>query len=93
MRQPGATTLLSSHARQNELWNKDSSSPLEREENSMDKVTRCLRCGKRTVPVPGLLGRTELQCIFCEGLDPIKIKHANQWADSPLAIPLAETSP
>jgi len=38
----------------------------------MDRVTRCLRCGKRTVPVPGLYGKTELQCIVCDRIDPLK---------------------
>lgn len=59
----------------------------------MDKVTRCLRCGKRTVPVPGLYGRTELQCIFCDGLNPLKIEQANKLAASPFATPISETTP
>ena len=47
----------------------------------MDKVTRCLRCGKRTVPVPGLYGRTDLQCIVCDGLDlPKKAKPISETA-------------
>lgn len=53
----------------------------------MDRVTRCLHCGKRMVPAPSFTGRTELQCVFCDKLDPLKIEAA-KWADSPLATPL-----
>jgi phage FluMu protein Com len=53
----------------------------------MDRVTRCLHCGKRMVPAPSFSGRTELQCVFCDNLDPLKIEAA-KWADSPLAAPL-----
>jgi hypothetical protein len=52
----------------------------------MDRVTRCLHCGKRMVPIPSFTGRTELQCVFCDKLDPLKIEAA-KWADSPLATP------
>ena len=52
----------------------------------MYRVTRCLRCGKRTVPTPGIGGRTELKCVFCDELDPLKFEEA-KWADSPLAKP------
>jgi hypothetical protein len=44
----------------------------------MDGVTRCLQCGKRTVPVPVANARTELKCIFCD-LDLPK----TEWAESP----------
>ena len=53
----------------------------------MDRVTRCLHCGKRMVAAPSFSGRTELQCVFCDNLDPLKIEAA-KWADSPLAAPL-----
>lgn len=53
-------------------------------EATMDRVTRCLHCGKRTVPTPGLNGRTELKFVYCEELDPPPIKAA-EWAGSPLA--------
>ena len=55
-------------------------------EEPMDRVSRCLRCGKRTVPAPSLDGRTEFKCVFCDKLDPLKIEAA-KWADSPLATP------
>jgi hypothetical protein len=34
-----------------------------------------------------LFSRTELQCVFCDNLDPVKIEAA-KWAHSPLAAPL-----
>jgi hypothetical protein len=34
----------------------------------MDRTIRCLRCGKRLVPVPKIDGRTVLACIRCDGL-------------------------
>jgi hypothetical protein len=49
-------------------------------EDFMDQITRCIKCGKRTVPVVTLSGRTDLQCISCE--DP-----AAKWAESPLTAP------
>jgi hypothetical protein len=57
-----------------------------------DRVNRCLRCGKRMVPAPDLKGRTELKCVFCDHLDPMKME-AGKWADSPLATPVFETAP
>ena len=35
----------------------------------MDRVTRCLHCGKRMVPAPSLTGRTELICVYCDKAD------------------------
>ena len=58
----------------------------------MDRVTRCLHCGKRMVPVSSLDGRTELKCVFCDKLDPMEMEAANKWADSPLATPISDTS-
>jgi hypothetical protein len=46
----------------------------------MDPITRCLKCGKRRVPVVTWSGRTDLQCITCD--DP-----ALKWAESPLTAP------
>lgn len=43
----------------------------------MDQITLCPKCGKRRVPVVTLSGRTNLQCISCDGL-------AVKWAESPL---------
>ena len=59
----------------------------------MDRVTRCLRCGKRMVPAPSYTGRTELKCVFCDRLDPMEMVEPNQWADGPLATPISETVP
>ena len=58
----------------------------------MDRVSRCLHCGKRMVPITSSCGRTELRCIFCEELDPMEMTAANKWADSPLATPISETA-
>jgi uncharacterized C2H2 Zn-finger protein len=52
----------------------------------MDEVIRCPKCGKRTVPVRAPNGRTELQCIRCDPVDPLQTDMA-KWADSPLARP------
>lgn len=63
------------------------------QEITMDRVTRCLRCGKRMVPMPHLSGRTELKCMFCDKLDPLEVTTANKWADdNPLANPSSETA-
>ena len=51
----------------------------------MDRVTRCLHCGKRLVPVLAN-GRTELKCVWCAVVDPMETVTA-KWADSPLAEP------
>jgi hypothetical protein len=59
----------------------------------MDRVTRCLHCGKRMVPMPHLSGRTELKCLFCDKLDPLEVTTANKWAESPLAVPFPSQSP
>jgi hypothetical protein len=59
----------------------------------MDRVTRCLHCGKRMVPAPSLTGRTELICVYCGKTDPMEILEATKWADSPLAHAITGTSP
>ncbi len=46
----------------------------------MERVTHCVKCGKRLVPVVAISGRTELQCLSCD--DP-----AVKWAESPLTAP------
>ena len=56
----------------------------------MDRVTRCLQCGKHMVPVPSYSGRTELKCVFCDRLDPMEMAEPHKWADGPLAIPISE---
>jgi len=50
----------------------------------MDRVTRCLHCGKRMVPAPGLSGRTELICVYCDKADPVEIAETVKSADKPL---------
>jgi hypothetical protein len=59
----------------------------------MDRVTRCLHCGKRMVPAPSLTGRTELVCVYCDKTDPMKMGEAKKWVESPLAHPISETVP
>jgi hypothetical protein len=56
----------------------------------MDRVTRCLHCGKRMVPTPSYTGRTELKCVFCDRLDPMEMAEPGRWADSPLGTPLTD---
>ena len=43
----------------------------------MERITRCVKCGKLLEPVIAISGRTELQCISCD--DP-----AVKWAEAPL---------
>ena len=57
----------------------------------MDRVTRCLHCGKRMVPAPSYSGRTGLKCVFCNKLE--ETRALKEWADSPLAQPISETVP
>jgi hypothetical protein len=59
----------------------------------MDRVTRCLHCGKRMVPAPSLTGRTELICVYCDKADPMEIVETTNWAESPLAHTITGTSP
>jgi hypothetical protein len=33
----------------------------------MDQITRCPKCGKPRVPLVTVAGRTDLQCINCDG--------------------------
>ena len=48
----------------------------------MERVTRCLHCGKRTVPVPSMHGGRKLQCVMCD-LDPRKLE-ATAQVENPL---------
>jgi phage FluMu protein Com len=45
----------------------------------MDRVTRCLHCGKRLVPVRSADGRTELKCVWCDQVDPMETETA-KWS-------------
>jgi hypothetical protein len=51
----------------------------------MDRVTRCVQW-----PAPGLTGRTELVCVYCENLDPMEMGEAKKRAESPLAERISE---
>lgn len=59
----------------------------------MDRVTRCLQCGKRMVPAPSYTGRTELKCVFCDRLGPIEMAEPGRWADNVPAAPVSEKAP
>jgi phage FluMu protein Com len=52
----------------------------------MDRVTRCLHCGKRLVPVLAN-GRTELKCVWCDEVDPMETVTA-KWADTSPSLPV-----
>lgn len=54
----------------------------------MERVTRCLHCGKRTVPVPSL--HSKLQCITCD-LGPWKME-ATAWVENPPSTSFASSS-
>ena len=49
----------------------------------MDRVMRCLQCGKRMVPIPGPNGCTELKWVFCDKLDPVKIARGKAMGRQP----------
>jgi phage FluMu protein Com len=49
----------------------------------MDRTTRCLHCGRRLLPAT-VNGRTELQCVWCDEIDPLDTDAA-RWAENPLA--------
>lgn len=48
----------------------------------MDRVTRCLHCGERLVPVLTVNGRTDLKCVWCDKIDPMDTD-VPRWGDSP----------
>lgn len=58
----------------------------------MDRVTRCLHCGKRMVPAPSLTGRTELICVYCDKADQIELAETTKWTGSPRAAAISGTS-
>jgi phage FluMu protein Com len=47
---------------------------------------RCPKCNKLLMAMTDRTGRTELRCLKCDQIDPMKT-HAARWADSPLAGP------
>jgi hypothetical protein len=55
-------------------------------ETATDRTTRCLRCGKRTIPVSTAIGRTDLRFIRCDEIELLKTELA-KWTESPLVRP------
>jgi tRNA(Ile2) C34 agmatinyltransferase TiaS len=49
-------------------------------------ATRCPQCRRRLMAMTDRTGRTELRCLKCDKVDPMKTV-AVKWADSPLAGP------
>ena len=47
-------------------------------------ITRCPKCKKRLVAMTDRNGRTELCCLKCDDVDPLRTDVA-KWAKSPLA--------
>jgi phage FluMu protein Com len=47
---------------------------------------RCPKCNKLLMAMTDRTGRTELRCLKCDQIDPMKTR-AVRWADSPLAGP------
>ena len=47
-------------------------------------ITRCPKCNKRLMATTDRKGRTELCCLTCDEIDPLKTD-AVKWAESPLA--------
>jgi phage FluMu protein Com len=48
--------------------------------------TRCPKCNRRLVVEANDDGRTELRCLRCDEVDPLKTDAA-KWAESSLAQP------
>jgi phage FluMu protein Com len=48
--------------------------------------TRCPKCKKRLIATTAAEGRTELHCLKCDNVDPLKTD-AVKWATGPLAPP------
>ena len=51
-------------------------------EETMD--SRCPRCKKLLMAMTDRTGKTEMRCLKCDKIDPMKTK-AVKWAESPLA--------
>jgi phage FluMu protein Com len=47
---------------------------------------RCPKCNKLLTAITDRTGRTELSCLKCDHVDPMKTPTA-KWAESPLAGP------
>ena len=48
--------------------------------------SRCPKCNKRLMSMTDKKGRTELRCLKCDKVDPMKIDLA-KWVASPLSPP------
>jgi phage FluMu protein Com len=48
---------------------------------------RCPKCKKLLLAMTDRTGRTELRCLKCDRIDPMKTDAA-KWAESPLAGPI-----
>jgi phage FluMu protein Com len=46
---------------------------------------RCPKCKKLLMAMTNRTGRTELRCLKCDRVDPMKTE-ALKWAESPLAV-------
>lgn len=53
-------------------------------EGGMDRVSRCLHCGKRLVPTPTFGAERKLQCVWCNKIEQMKTDFG-EWSDSQLA--------
>lgn len=51
-------------------------------------ATRCPKCNKRLIAEADDAGRTELRCLKCDVVDPLKTEAA-KWVESSLAQPPA----
>jgi hypothetical protein len=52
---------------------------------------RCPGCHRRLIAVLSSNGRTELQCLVCDEVDPLRTDALN-WAESPLSSPTEAAS-
>jgi hypothetical protein len=49
-------------------------------------VTRCPQCKKRLIAMTARTGRTNMVCLKCDNIDPMRTELA-KWASSSLAQP------
>jgi tRNA(Ile2) C34 agmatinyltransferase TiaS len=49
-------------------------------------ITRCPKCKRRLMALTDQNGRTDLRCLKCDTMDPMKTDVA-KWVDSSLAEP------
>ena len=48
---------------------------------------RCPKCNKLLMAMTDRTGHTELRCLKCDKVDPMKTDAAHKWANSNLAKP------